>query len=94
MVFWHNDGWSIYKELEQYIRQQLAKYEYDEIRAPMIMDVSMWEKSGHWDKYQENIFATESEKRTFAVKPMNCPGHVQVFNQGLKSYRDLPLRIG
>lgn len=93
MVFWHNDGWAIYKELEQYIRQQLVKYEYDEIRAPMIMDVSMWEKSGHWDKYQENIFATESEKRTFAVKPMNCPGHVQVFNQGLKSYRDLPLRM-
>lgn len=93
MVFWHNDGWAIYKELEQYAREQLAKYEYEEIRAPMIMDVSMWEKSGHWDKYQENIFATESEKRTFAVKPMNCPGHVQVFNQGLKSYRDLPLRM-
>lgn len=93
MVFWHNDGWSIYKELEQYVREQLAKYDYEEIRAPMIMDVSMWEKSGHWDKYQENIFATESEKRTYAVKPMNCPGHVQVFNQGLKSYRDLPLRM-
>lgn len=93
MVFWHNDGWTIYKELEKYVREQLVKFEYDEIRAPMIMDVSMWEKSGHWDKYQENIFATESEKRTFAVKPMNCPGHVQVFNQGLKSYRDLPLRM-
>ena len=93
MVFWHNDGWAIYKELEKFIREQLAKYHYDEIRAPMIMDVSMWEKSGHWDKYQENIFATESEKRTYAVKPMNCPGHVQVFNQGLKSYRDLPLRM-
>ena len=93
MVFWHNDGWTIYKELEDYIRQQLAKYDYEEIRAPMIMDVSMWEKSGHWDKYHENIFATESEKRTYAVKPMNCPGHVQIFNQGLKSYRDLPLRM-
>ena len=93
MVFWHTDGWAIYKELEKFIREQQAKYGYDEIRAPMIMDVSMWEKSGHWDKYQENIFATESEKRTYAVKPMNCPGHVQVFNQGLKSYRDLPLRM-
>ena len=93
MVFWHNDGWTIYKELENYAREQLVKYDYTEIRAPLIMDVSMWEKSGHWDKYQENIFATESEKRTYAVKPMNCPGHVQVFNQGLKSYRDLPLRM-
>jgi threonyl-tRNA synthetase len=93
MVFWHHGGWEIYKELEKFIREQQVKYAYDEIRAPMIMDVSMWEKSGHWDKYQENIFATESEKRTYAVKPMNCPGHVQVFNQGLKSYRDLPLRM-
>ncbi|MEP2653861.1 MAG: threonine--tRNA ligase [Paraglaciecola sp.] len=93
MVFWHNDGWTIYRELENYAREQLVKYGYDEIKAPLIMDVSMWEKSGHWDKYQENIFATESEKRTYAVKPMNCPGHVQIFNQGLKSYRDLPLRM-
>lgn len=93
MVFWHNDGWTIYKELENFVREKLVEYEYDEIRAPMIMDVSMWEKSGHWDKYHDNIFATESEKRTFAVKPMNCPGHVQIFNQGLKSYRDLPLRM-
>ena len=93
MVFWHANGWTIYKELEGFVREQLDKYGYEEIRAPMIMDVSMWEKSGHWDKYQENIFATESEKRTYAVKPMNCPGHVQVFNQGLKSYRDLPYRM-
>jgi threonyl-tRNA synthetase len=93
MVFWHSDGWTIYKELEAYIREQLVKYGYEEIRAPMILDVSMWEKSGHWEKYQENIFATESEKRTYAVKPMNCPGHVQIFNQGLKSYRDLPYRM-
>lgn len=93
MVFWHADGWTIYKELESYMRDQLVKYDYEEIRAPMIMDVSMWEKSGHWDKYHDNIFATESEKRTYAVKPMNCPGHLQIFNQGLKSYRDLPYRM-
>jgi len=93
MVFWHNDGWTIYKELEAFMRQQLCRYGYEEIRAPMIMDVSMWEKSGHWDKYHDNIFATESEKRTYAVKPMNCPGHLQIFNQGLKSYRDLPYRM-
>ncbi|WP_026972398.1 threonine--tRNA ligase [Aliagarivorans marinus] len=93
MVFWHADGWTIYKELEGFMRKQLDKYGYEEIRAPMIMDVSMWEKSGHWDKYHDNIFATESEKRTYAVKPMNCPGHLQIFNQGLKSYRDLPYRM-
>ena len=93
MVFWHADGWTIYKELENYMRGQLVKYRYEEIRAPMIMDVTMWEKSGHWDKYHDNIFATESEKRTYAVKPMNCPGHLQIFNQGLKSYRDLPYRM-
>ena len=93
MVFWHADGWTIYTELENYMRKQLVKYGYEEIRAPMIMDVSMWEKSGHWDKYHDNIFATESEKRTYAVKPMNCPGHLQIFNQGLKSYRDLPYRM-
>ncbi len=93
MVFWHNDGWTIYKEVENFMRGQLRKYGYEEIRAPMIMDVSMWERSGHWDKYQDAIFATESEKRTYAVKPMNCPGHIQIFNQGLKSYRDLPYRM-
>lgn len=93
MVFWHADGWTIYKELEDFMRGQLIKYDYEEVRAPMILDVGMWEKSGHWDKYGDNIFATESEKRTYAVKPMNCPGHVQIFNQGLKSYRDLPLRM-
>lgn len=93
MVFWHADGWTIYKELENFMRGQLVKYDYEEIRAPMIMDVTMWEKSGHWDKYHDNIFATESEKRTYAVKPMNCPGHLQIFNQGLKSYRDLPYRM-
>lgn len=93
MVFWHDDGWKIYKTIENYMRDKLVEYDYEEVRAPMIMDVSMWEKSGHWDKYHDNIFATESEKRTYAVKPMNCPGHVQIFNQGLKSYRDLPYRM-
>ncbi|NTS78232.1 threonine--tRNA ligase [Catenovulum sp. SM1970] len=93
MVFWHNDGWTIYTELENFMRKQLAKYSYEEVKAPLILDVSMWEKSGHWDKYGDMIFSTESEKRTYAVKPMNCPGHVQIFNQGLKSYRDLPYRM-
>ena len=93
MVFWHNDGWTIYKTLENFIREQLVKFKYEEVRAPLILDVSMWEKSGHWDKYGDMIFSTESEKRTYAVKPMNCPGHLQIFNQGLKSYRDLPYRM-
>ncbi len=93
MVFWHNDGWTIYKTLEAYMREQLVKYDYEEVRAPLILDVGMWEKSGHWDKYGDMIFSTESEKRTYAVKPMNCPGHLQIFNQGLKSYRDLPYRM-
>ncbi|MGX9416673.1 threonine--tRNA ligase [Vibrio sp. RC27] len=93
MVFWHNHGWTVYKELENFMRQQLVKFNYEEVRAPLILDVSMWEKSGHWDKYGDMIFATESEKRTYAVKPMNCPGHLQIFNQGLKSYRDLPYRM-
>jgi threonyl-tRNA synthetase len=93
MVFWHAKGWTTYTLLENYMRGKLLEYKYEEVRAPMVMDVSMWEKSGHWDKYQDNIFATESEKRTYAVKPMNCPGHVQIYNQGLKSYRDLPYRM-
>ncbi|TWX73341.1 threonine--tRNA ligase [Colwellia sp. C1TZA3] len=93
MVFWHNDGWTIYTELEKFIREKLREYDYDEVKAPMMMDRSLWEKSGHWDKYADGMFTTESEKREYAIKPMNCPGHVQIFNQGLKSYRDLPLRI-
>ncbi|MCH8552345.1 MAG: threonine--tRNA ligase [Natronospirillum sp.] len=93
MVFWHQKGWTMYQVVESYMRGKLIEYGYEEVKAPMIMDVSMWEKSGHWDKYQDNIFATESEKRTYAVKPMNCPGHLQIFNQGLKSYRDLPYRM-
>lgn len=93
MVFWHNDGWSIFKELESYIRVVLGNTDYQEVKAPQIMDRSLWEKSGHWEKYHDDMFTTESENRTYAVKPMNCPGHVQIFNQGLKSYRDLPLRM-
>lgn len=93
MVFWHNDGWTIYTELERFIRGKLHDYEYDEVKGPLMMDRSLWEKSGHWDKYAENMFTTVSEKREYAIKPMNCPGHVQIFNQGLKSYRDLPLKM-
>ena len=93
MVFWHNDGWSIYTELEKFVREKLREYDYDEVKGPLMMDRTLWEKSGHWDKYAENMFTTESEKREYAVKPMNCPGHVQIFNQGLKSYRDLPLKM-
>ncbi|GGF70210.1 threonine--tRNA ligase [Alteromonas lipolytica] len=93
MVFWHNDGWTIYTELEKFVRNMLRKYAYDEVKGPLMMDRVLWEKSGHWDKYAENMFTTESEKREYAIKPMNCPGHVQIFNQGLKSYRDLPLRM-
>ncbi|ASM49860.1 threonyl-tRNA synthetase [Pseudoalteromonas espejiana DSM 9414] len=93
MVFWHNDGWSIYRELEEFVREKLREYSYEEVKGPMMMDRSLWEKSGHWEKYSEAMFTTESEKREYAIKPMNCPGHVQIFNQGLKSYRDLPLRM-
>ncbi|KMT64117.1 threonine--tRNA ligase [Catenovulum maritimum] len=93
MVFWHNDGWTIYRELEDFVRTKLKEYDYQEVKGPLMMDRSLWEKSGHWDKYAENMFTTESEKREYAIKPMNCPGHVQIFNQGLKSYRDLPLRM-
>ncbi|MBU3005255.1 threonine--tRNA ligase [Paraglaciecola arctica] len=93
MVFWHDAGWTIYTELEKFVRSKLRKYGYGEVKGPLMMDRTLWEKSGHWDKYAENMFTTTSEKREYAVKPMNCPGHVQIFNQGLKSYRDLPLRM-
>ncbi|WP_105168484.1 threonine--tRNA ligase [Pseudoalteromonas sp. T1lg23B] len=93
MVFWHNDGWSIYRELEDFVREKLREYNYEEVKGPLMMDRVLWEKSGHWDKYSDAMFTTESEKREYAIKPMNCPGHVQIFNQGLKSYRDLPLRM-
>jgi len=93
MVFWHPKGWVIWQQIEQYIRKQLTDHGYQEVRTPMVMDRVLWEKSGHWENYRENMFTTESEKRDYAVKPMNCPGHIQIFNQGLKSYRDLPLRL-
>ncbi len=93
MVFWHNDGWTIFRELEQFVRDKLREYQYEEVKGPFMMDRVLWEKSGHWDKYAENMFTTHSENRDYAIKPMNCPGHVQIFNQGLKSYRDLPLRM-
>ena len=93
MVFWHYNGWSIFKELESYIRLVTRDTDYQEVKTPQIMDRSLWEKSGHWDKYHDHMFSTESENRVYAIKPMNCPGHIQIFNQGLKSYRDLPLRF-
>ncbi|MBP6116907.1 MAG: threonine--tRNA ligase [Neisseriaceae bacterium] len=93
MVFWHPKGWSLWQTIEQHMRHELDMAGYKEVRTPMIMDRNLWEKSGHWDNYKENMFTTESEKRDYAVKPMNCPGHVQIFNQGLRSYRDLPLRM-
>ncbi|KAF0812610.1 Threonine--tRNA ligase [Andreprevotia sp. IGB-42] len=93
MVFWHPKGWSLWQSVEQYMRARLNKAGYQEVRTPMMMDRSLWEKSGHWENYQDNMFVTESEKRTYAVKPMNCPGHVQIFNSDLRSYRDLPLRL-
>jgi threonyl-tRNA synthetase len=92
MVFWHPKGWAIWQQVEQYIRRRLSEVGYLEIKTPMIMDRSLWEASGHWQNYREGMFTTESEKRDYAIKPMNCPGHVQVFNHGLRSYRDLPLR--
>ncbi|MGL5292079.1 MAG: threonine--tRNA ligase [Vibrionaceae bacterium] len=93
MVFWHHNGWVIFRELEQFIRGKLREYDYQEVKGPLIMDRILWERSGHWDKYAEYMFTTQSENREYALKPMNCPGHVQIFNQGLKSYRDLPLRM-
>ena len=93
MVFWHPKGWAIWQQVEQYMRRTLSHHGYQEVRTPQVMDRALWERSGHWENYRELMFTTESEKRDYAVKPMNCPGHVQIFNQGLKSYRDLPLRL-
>ena len=93
MVFWHPKGWSLWQSIEQYLRAVLRRHGYQEVRTPMVMDRVLWERSGHWENYRENMFTTESEKRDYAVKPMNCPGHVQIFNSGLHSYRDLPLRL-
>jgi threonyl-tRNA synthetase len=93
MVFWHPKGWTLWQEVEQYMRRKFIQHGYQEVRTPTIMDRTLWEKSGHWENYHDNMFTTASENRDYAVKPMNCPGHVQIFNHGLHSYRDLPLRL-
>ena len=94
MVFWHPKGWAIWQAVEQYMRRVYRDHGYQEVRCPQILDRSLWERSGHWENYKENMFTTASENRDYAIKPMNCPGHVQIFNKGLRSYRDLPLRYG
>jgi threonyl-tRNA synthetase len=93
-VFWHPRGWALWQEVEQYMRRVYRDNGYQEVKGPQIIDKSLWEKTGHWDKYRDNMFTTESEKRDYALKPMNCPGHILIFKQGIKSYRDLPLRYG
>ena len=93
MVFWHANGWTLYQAVEQYMRSQQRQRGYQEIRTPQVVDRSLWEKSGHWEKFRDDMFTTQSEEREFAIKPMNCPCHIQVFNQGLRSYRELPLRL-
>ncbi len=93
MVFWHDSGWQIYLVIQDYIRGKLRQHNYQEVHTPHIIDRSLWEKSGHWEKFSDDMFTTESENRTYALKPMNCPAHIQIYNQGLKSYRDLPLRL-
>ena len=93
MVFWHPKGWALWQVIEQHMRKELNAAGYKEVKTPQIMDKTFWEKSGHWENYKDNMFVTSSEKREYAVKPMNCPGHVQIFNNGLRSYRDLPMRL-
>jgi threonyl-tRNA synthetase len=93
MVFWHRNGWTLYTVVEHYVRSLLQEYDYEEVQTPQLMDRSMWKRSGHWDKFRQHMFTTNIDERDYVIKPMNCPGHVQIFNQGLKSYRDLPLRI-
>uniref|UniRef100_UPI003564C285 threonine--tRNA ligase n=1 Tax=Neptunomonas sp. TaxID=1971898 RepID=UPI003564C285 len=93
MVFWHPHGWTLYQQIEQYMRTKQIKHGYQEIKTPQVVERSLWEKSGHWDKFADQMFTTHSESKDFAIKPMNCPCHIQVFNQGLRSYRDLPLRL-
>ncbi|TFZ32980.1 threonine--tRNA ligase, partial [Pseudomonas syringae] len=93
MVFWHPQGWTLYQVLEQYMRKVQRENGYIEIKTPQVVDRSLWEKYGHWANYADNMFTTESESRDYAIKPMNCPCHVQVFNQGLKSYCELPMRL-
>jgi len=94
LVFWHPKGWTVWQQVEQYMRQVYRDNGYLEVKGPQILDQGLWEKTGHWDKYRENMFVTESEKRDYALKPMNCPGHILIYKQGIKSYRDLPLRYG
>ncbi|MCU6433090.1 threonine--tRNA ligase [Undibacterium sp. Jales W-56] len=94
LVFWHAKGWTIWQQVEQYMRKVYQDCGYQEVKGPQILDSSLWGKTGHWDNYKDNMFITESENRSYALKPMNCPGHVQIFNSGMKSYRDLPLRFG
>lgn len=94
LIFWHPKGWAIWQQVEQYMRNVYRDNGYQEVKAPQILDISLWKKTGHWDNYRENMFTTESESRTYGLKPMNCPGHVQIFNSSLHSYRDLPLRYG
>ena len=93
MIFWHDKGWTLYQQIEQYIRNKLHQHGYQEVRTPQVVDRSLWEKSGHWEKFQDMMFTTQSENRDYAIKPMNCPCHVQIYNHGLRSYRDLPLRM-
>ncbi len=93
MVFWHRDGWALYTAVEAYVRNLLTEYDYQEVHTPQMLDRSLWERSGHWDKFRQNMFTTHVDDRDYAIKPMNCPGHIQLFNQGLKSYRELPIRI-
>ncbi|WP_313707045.1 threonine--tRNA ligase, partial [Massilia sp.] len=94
LIFWHPKGWTIWQQVEQYMRKTYQSTGYNEVKAPQIIDVSLWKQTGHWDNYRDNMFTTDSENRTYALKPMNCPGHVQIYNAGLRSYRDLPLRYG
>ncbi len=93
MVFWHRDGWTLYTIVERYVRDLLIEYGYQEVQTPQLLDRSLWERSGHWDKFRDNMFTTHVDERDYAIKPMNCPGHIQIFNQGLRSYRELPVRI-
>ncbi len=94
MVFWHERGWTLYQVIENYMRQKYLEYDYQLVQTPQILDRSLWERSGHWDKFQQNMYTTSIDDRDYAIKPMNCPGHIQIFNQGLRSHRELPIRIG
>lgn len=93
LIFWHNDGWTIFRMVEAYVRERLQANDYQEVKGPIILDKTLWEKTGHWENYRDNMFTTQSENRDYAIKPMNCPGHIMIFKQGLKSYRDLPIRM-